>query len=68
MKVVFARSFLFVLCLVAIFLGLVVGHHGAVEEVVGKALADHSLDFFIGFATGAFGVGLLWWFRESWRK
>lgn len=72
MKVVFARSFLFTLGLMVIFLGLEVSYHRAFEEGGAKILADHSLDFClnwaIGVATGAFSVGILWWFRESWRK
>jgi hypothetical protein len=68
----FARSILFALGLLVLFMALVGGFHRAVEEVGGKALADHTLDFCpnwaIGIATGACSVGLLWWFRESWRK
>ena len=67
-----ARSFLFAVGLLALFVLLLCGFHRAIEEMGGKALADHALDFCpnwaLGVATGAFGVGLAWWFRESWRK
>jgi len=55
-----------------LFFALLEGFHSAVEEVGGKALADHALVFcpnwLLGLVTGAFFVGLLWWFSSTHRK
>jgi hypothetical protein len=54
------------------FVVLVDGYVRALEEVAGKALADHSVRFcpnwLLGLATGAFGVGLAWWVASSLRR
>lgn len=48
-----------------LFVVLVDGYYKSLDEVAGKALADHAVKFcpnwLLGMATGAFAVGLLWW-------
>lgn len=57
---------------VIFFFAVLRGFHDAVEEMGGRALADHSLDFcpnwLLGVFTGALGVGLCWWLRERMRE
>ncbi len=54
------------------FAVLLDGYYKSLEEVAGKALADHAMKFcpnwLLGMATGAFAVGLVWWCFESLRR
>ncbi len=57
---------------VVLFAVLLDGYFRALEEVAGKALADHAVRFcpnwLLGMATGAFGVGLAWWCVSTSRR
>lgn len=55
-----------------LFAVVIDGYYRAVEEVGGKKLADHAMEFcpnwLLGMATGAFAVGLVWWCVASLRR
>jgi len=53
------------------FAVLLDGYQRSLAEVAGLALAGHAMqscpNWYLGLGTGAFGVGLVWWFKSAGR-